>query len=117
MSVEIVLLGTVAVRGDDGVPLPAGPRQQRHVLAALAVDAGRRVPVETLVDRVWGAEPPAGARRSLQFHVSRVGRLLERAGAARVDGGSGGYVLRVEPDQVDILRFRRLVEASRAADS
>jgi DNA-binding SARP family transcriptional activator len=60
-QVDFRLLGPVEVRvGDELVEL--GPAKQRCVLAALAVQVGRPVPIDVLVARVWGDEPPAAAR-------------------------------------------------------
>jgi DNA-binding SARP family transcriptional activator/tetratricopeptide (TPR) repeat protein len=92
--------------------------QRRHVVAALAVDAGRPVAVETLIDRIW-EHAPAGARRTLQTHITRIRRLLEQASApgqqVSVTRRSGGYVLDIDPECVDLHRFRRLVESARDA--
>jgi DNA-binding SARP family transcriptional activator len=91
------------------------PRQQA-VLAALLVDAGRPVPVEALIDRVWGDEPPAEVRNILYSHLSRIRRLLrlatDRSGGTvvRIERRHAGYALEVDPDLVDLHRFRRLVE-------
>jgi DNA-binding SARP family transcriptional activator/tetratricopeptide (TPR) repeat protein len=100
------LLGPVELR-TDGEPVDAGPPRQRLLLAALAVDAGRPVSVEALIERVWGAQAPERVRESLYVHVSRLRRLVGPAGLVR---RAGGYVLAVEPDAVDLLRFRALVE-------
>ncbi len=90
-----------------------GPPKQRAVLAALLVDAGRPVGVDVVLKRVWGDEPPAQARSALYSHIMRIRRALDAAGP---DGGttvlvrgSAGYTLAVDPDQVDLHRFRRLV--------
>ncbi|MFT7841804.1 winged helix-turn-helix domain-containing protein [Saccharothrix sp. BKS2] len=64
-----------------GVPLDAGPHRQRCVPAALAVDVGRVVPVDRLVDRVWGEDPPSRARDALMSYLSRLRRV-----AAGLDG-------------------------------
>ncbi|WP_234439057.1 AfsR/SARP family transcriptional regulator [Streptomyces sp. NRRL B-3229] len=90
-----------------------GPPQRRTVLAALAVDTGRPVPVDVLIRRVWGTEPPDGARRALHAHVTRLRRLCEQTemlGTSRLRllRRSGGYLLEARPDQVDIHRFRQL---------
>ncbi|MFJ9541102.1 AfsR/SARP family transcriptional regulator [Streptomyces sp. NPDC101225] len=99
-------------------PVDLGPPQRRAVLAALAVDTGRPVPVEVLVDRIWGADPPEGARRALYAHIARIRRLAE----ALDDGGdgrlpvlrrSGGYQLDLDPDRVDLHRFQRLAAQAR----
>jgi DNA-binding SARP family transcriptional activator/tetratricopeptide (TPR) repeat protein len=82
------------------------------VLAAIGADAGRVVPVDALVARVWGADPPPQARRTLHTHIARLRRLLQPVTLGRRDGG---YVLEMEPQQVDLRRFRSL--ADRARDS
>ncbi len=136
---EFRVLGPVEARVD-GQALDLGPPQQRLVLAVLLAEAGRVVRVETLIDRVWD-QAPEGARRTLHVHVSHIRRLLELSGtepsgtepsgtvpsgtelsgpADRAPGRllrrSGGYLLDVDPDQVDVGRFRRLVERARVPD-
>jgi DNA-binding SARP family transcriptional activator/tetratricopeptide (TPR) repeat protein len=116
--VEFRLLGPVEV-GHAGRVLEVGPPQRCAVLAALAVEAGRVVSVGTIVDRVWGEEPPEGARRALHAHITRLRRLLEPAGGegsepVRVLRRAGGYVLDSTPERVDLLRFQRLVDQARA---
>lgn len=61
---EVRLLGPVQLLAAGRV-LDLGPPKERAVLAALAVDAGLPVDVDTLVDRVWGDNPPANARSGL----------------------------------------------------
>ena len=75
---EFRLLGEVQVRAA-GRLLDVGTPRQQAVLAALAVDPGRPVPIETLIDRVWGDEPPAEARNVLYSHLSRIRQLLKQA--------------------------------------
>jgi DNA-binding SARP family transcriptional activator/tetratricopeptide (TPR) repeat protein len=84
------------------------------MLAALAVDAGRVVPVGTLVDRVWGEADRS--RNALHVCVTRVRQVLARAGGpvpVRLVSRDGGYVLEVEPDRVDAHRFQALLERAR----
>jgi DNA-binding SARP family transcriptional activator/tetratricopeptide (TPR) repeat protein len=113
--VEYRLLGPVEV-WVDGQPVDAGQPRQRAVLAALLVDAGRVVPIETLITRVWGQVVPEHARATLRTHLSRIRRLLEpaeeRGAPAPLSRVPGGYLLRVEPDQIDVHLFRRLVGAA-----
>ena len=134
--VEIRLLGLVEVWAA-GRRLPAGPPQQQTVLAALAVDAGRAVPVEQVIDRVWADAPPARARVAVAVRITHLRRLLAAAEAAEVAGAgdragrepaaaagaerwirwqAGGYVLQVEADRVDLLRFRRLAASARRSE-
>src|ERR1700749_4920793 len=107
---SIRLLGPVSVADDDGRELlPAGPRV-RGLLARLALDAGRPVDATTLVDALWGDDPPSTAN-ALQSLASRLRRAL---GADRLRSSAGGYVLQVLPDDVDALRFGALRRAAAA---
>jgi DNA-binding SARP family transcriptional activator len=111
---ELRLFGEVRLQAGETV-LDAGTPRQQAVLAALAVDAGRPVTVETLIDRIWDDDPPAEARNVLYSHLSRIRQLLRQGTeitgiAARIDRRSAGYVLDIDPDHVDLHRFARLVE-------
>ena len=120
-TVEFRLLGPVEVWAG-GRRVDTGQPRQRSVLAALLVDAGRLVTWESLIDRVWGEAPPAGARHALYSHVARVRRLLAAAAGPgeappRLVRQPGGYLLDVDPDRVDLHRFRRLVDQARARNA
>lgn len=114
-SVELRLLGEVELWTASQV-LDVGASRPQAVLAALAVDAGRPVAIETLIDRVWDDSPPVEVRNVLYSHLSRIRRLLRQAAAlsggtpVRVERRHAGYVLAIDPDLVDLHRFRRLVE-------
>ncbi|QWF78975.1 AfsR/SARP family transcriptional regulator [Amycolatopsis sp. CA-230715] len=109
---DIRLLGPVEVfSGRDRVP--TGRRQLRAVLAALAADAPRLVPTTVLIDRVWGEDPPARVRQAVWTRVADVRRVLGGGAEPRVLWRPSGYLLRVEPDQVDLHRFRGLTGAAR----
>lgn len=92
-----------------GLIIAVGEPRQQAVLAALLLEPGHVVTIDTLVDRVWGEFPPRQARRSLQAHITRIRRALERAepGGSRLTREAGGYRLNIQPDQVDLFRFRR----------
>lgn len=110
---EFRLLGEVEL-WSAGTQLDVGTPQLKVVLAALAVDVGRPVGIETLVDRIWDGIPPAQARNVLYSHLSRIRRLLTQATHAsgavtRIERRQAGYVLDIDPDLVDMHRFRRLV--------
>src|SRR5947207_14072857 len=110
--VEFGILGPVqAVR--DGRELGLGGPRPRAVLALLLVAAGRVVPAERLVEKLWGGCPPPAAAGTLRAHVSRLSALL-RPDAALIARG-GGYALAAEPAQLDASRFERLAGAGRAA--
>ncbi|MDU0288843.1 winged helix-turn-helix domain-containing protein [Saccharothrix longispora] len=114
MTVDIRVLGEVGAVSD-GRTLDVGPPRQRCVLAALAVDAGRVVPVDRLVARVWGEAPPYRARTLLVGYVSRLRRVL-RSGGADVVRQAGGYALVVEASEVDLHRFRARRARARRRD-
>lgn len=109
--VEFGLLGDVEVRVDGRV-VDVGHARQRCVLAALLVDANRLVPVDALVDRVWGERVPHRARNAVAGYVSRLRQVLPAG--VRITGRQGAYVLSVDPLSVDLHRFHRLVERARA---
>ena len=108
--VEFRILGPLEVL-DGEKRLPLGGAKRRAVLALLLLDANRVVSLGRLVDGVWDDEPPAGAQASLQNHVLRLRREL----GERIVTRAPGYLLRVEPDELDLERFRRLVDESRSA--
>jgi DNA-binding SARP family transcriptional activator len=117
--VELRLLGPVEIRAD-GAKLALGPTQRQAMLAALAVDVGRVVPRQVLIDRVWDDAPPGRVESAVYALVAHLRRLLGRVNAAEdrpvpvsLDRLAGGYLLRVEPDEVDLYRFRRLVVQAR----
>ena len=113
---QVRLLGAVELSVHDRPVACGGPRQ-RGVLAALAVDVGRPVPIDTLIERVWDEEPPAQARRTLYVYVARLRTLLRGAGhedRALVRTGPG-YLLDLDVDRVDLHRFQRRAAEGRAA--
>jgi len=115
-EVEVRLLGPVEVCAGRQ-PVDLGPVRQRTVLAALAVDAGRPVTVETLIERVWSDRPPQRVRQAVYAYVTRIRKALrDRAAAAAVVRRSGGYLLDVAARQVDLHRFGQLVDQARDRD-
>jgi tetratricopeptide (TPR) repeat protein len=119
--VEVRLLGPVEFYVA-GQTMDLGVPQRRSVLAALAVDAGRLVSLEMLIERVWGATPPLRVESGIYAHVARLRRVLERASTldgyarATLDRQPGGYLLRLPPDSVDLLRFRGLAATARGVN-
>ncbi|GIH90330.1 BTAD domain-containing putative transcriptional regulator [Planobispora siamensis] len=105
------VLGAVEARSADGLVLAVGGPRVRAVLAMLALDAGRVVTAERLIDGLYGDEPPANAANALQSQISRLRHQLGRTGA--VEGHPAGYRLPAEPQDVDAHRFEHLAEAGR----
>ncbi|TCO60718.1 AfsR/SARP family transcriptional regulator [Actinocrispum wychmicini] len=116
---EFQLLGPVEARGERG-PVPLGGALSRSILAALLLQPNRAVPTKQLVDAAWGENPPAGARTLVQNRVSMLRRALREP---RADGGliattGSGYLIHVEPEQLDVEQFtHRVARAGHLAES
>src|SRR5437870_8679262 len=108
---EFAVLGPVEVR-IDGQALPLGGPKQRALLALLLLSANEVVSRDRLVDALWGERAPASAHRSLDTYVYRLRALL---GGDRIERRPPGYLLRVEPGELDLERFEALLEQGRAA--
>ncbi|WP_345351376.1 AfsR/SARP family transcriptional regulator [Actinoallomurus liliacearum] len=94
-----------------GIRVDLGTAKERLLLAALLLAEGRPVSVETLIDRVWGRNPPAEVRQSLQTDLSRLRRRFKKYGVAetvRLAATPGAYALEVSPEHVDLFRSRML---------
>jgi DNA-binding SARP family transcriptional activator len=108
---EFRILGPVEVSDETG-PLLLGGQKQRAVLAMLLLEAPRPVSTDRLIEALWGEQPPRTAATSLQNFVSQLRKTL---GGDVLVTKPPGYALDVRPEQVDLHRFRRLVEVARAS--
>ena len=111
MTFEFRILGPLEVDGPGG-PMALGGQRQRALLAALLLEAGRVVPMDRLVDELWGEEPPRTATTSLHNSVSRLRRAL---GEELIETRAPGYLLKAEPEWIDATHFERLLRAARGA--
>ncbi|MEV6640989.1 BTAD domain-containing putative transcriptional regulator [Amycolatopsis sp. NPDC051371] len=105
------VLGAVAAWRPDGTQVAVGGPRSRTLLALLALDAGRFVSAERLIDGMYGENPPDGAANALQSQVSRLRTALKEL--APVEFTSAGYRLVVEPDEVDASAFESLAREGR----
>ena len=96
------------VERDRSLALGAG--KQKALLAILLLNANEVVSTDRLHDELWGESPPATAAKSIQLYVSR---LRKELGEGRLVTRPPGYVLKVEPHELDAARFRRLVGEAR----
>ena len=111
LELELRLLGPLeALRG--GSPLALGGQKPRALLAALALEAGRVVSVDRLVEALWPGDPPETASHAIQVYVSQ---LRKSIGADLLLTRPPGYVLALDPEQVDAHRFARLTQEGGAA--
>ncbi|MBI0296227.1 hypothetical protein JBE04_17585 [Streptomyces sp. PRKS01-29] len=111
------LLGPLEVL-DDGVPVPLGGVIKRGALAHLLIHANSVVATSRLLAALWPGDTPLTARKMLQNAVRDLRRTLScepgSEGRATLVTDAPGYRLRVDPDAVDLLRFRRAVERGQA---
>src|SRR6266545_8108008 len=115
--VDFLLLGPLEAR-QAGRPLRLGSIKHRVLLAKLLLHANQVVSTDELIDTVWGEQPPLTVRQSLQNHVASLRRAIEATGAPAnpprtLRTRDPGYLLEVDPDQLDLHRFRRLVDEGR----
>ena len=113
---EFRLLGPVGVEVDSKPAAVGGPKQQ-SLLACLVLRANEVVPSDQLVTALWD-EPPKSATTMVQMYVSRLRKLFRSNGgperSPRIVTQPGGYLLRVDPEAVDLFRFELLVAEGRA---
>jgi DNA-binding SARP family transcriptional activator len=116
LAAEFGVLGAVEAQ-IDGRPVDLGHARQRAVLGVLLAEAGRPVPVDQLVDRVWGEDVPQRVAGALYSYLSRLRRAVGDAAGVAIKRQPGGYLLTVDPQVVDLHQFRRLVMLARSSDS
>ncbi len=106
------LLGPVeAWTGEAALDL--GPAKQRCVLAVLLLATEPQLAAGTLVDRVWGDQPPDEARNALYSYLTRLRGVLRSSGV-EIQRRSGGYVIDVGQGSVDVRELGELVRAAKA---
>ncbi len=103
----VALLGPVELRRDgERIPVPGG--KTTELLVRLALEAGRTVRTERLIDDLWGDEGIGRSKNTLQVKVSQLRKAL--GDPDLVKGGAAGYSLAVEPSAVDAIEVCRLAE-------
>jgi DNA-binding SARP family transcriptional activator len=108
---EFRLLGPLDVV-EHGGSLALGGVKQRSLLAVLLLNANQLVSADRLIDELWGQTPPRTASKGVQVYVSRLRKEL--GGEGRLATQAPGYILRVDPSELDLARFEQLLdEASR----
>jgi YVTN family beta-propeller protein len=104
MTINISILGPLEATRN-GRTLELGPPQQRALLALLAVDTGRVVAVDAIIDGLWPRDPPRSAGKVVQTYVSRLRRTL---GEQVIERRGRGYLLSASHASVDAVRFEAL---------
>src|SRR5215210_9466278 len=104
---EFRILGPLEVRdGDHVLPLPGA--RQRALLSILLLHANELLPASRLIELLWDDRPPRSAAKGLQVHISELRKFF---GTNRISTRPPGYALRVEPGELDLERFEKLVGA------
>ena len=115
---EFSVLGSIEVTAGD-VPLELGGVKQRAILAYLVLHANKVVPTSQILEVMWDATPPPTARKMIQNAVSGIRRTFSRHGEPGATPAlrthPPGYQLRLDTEDVDLYRFRRLAREGRAA--
>ena len=116
LGVEVRLLGALEVVVA-GSLVEIRSAQQRAVLTALALEPGVVVSAGRLVGVLWGEEPPTSAQVTLRSLVYRLRRTLvgdpDTGDPPILIARRDGYLLDVEADAVDAIRFERLAKKDR----
>lgn len=105
---EVRVLGPLEV-WVDGPSVAVGGPKQRALLGLLTAVAPRSVAVDTLIEELWGEESTAGARSTLQPHISNLRHVLD----GRVIHERGGYRLDIDTAAIDAVRFGATLEKAR----
>src|SRR3954454_21840379 len=112
MPVEFRVLGPLEIRRD-GAPVSLRASKQRTFLGVLLVNHGRVVSIDRLVDDVWPEAAPTGARHALETQASRLRSLLGED--APLLARAPGYVLEIDAQLLDSVRFEQLLAEAREA--
>jgi DNA-binding SARP family transcriptional activator len=113
--VEFGILGPLEVRSGSRL-LEVGGGRKRALLALLLLCRGEVVSTDRLIEELWGGRAPPTAGKILQGYVSQLRRTLSDDGTTRrLVSRVPGYVLQLEPGELDLDRFESLVERGREA--
>jgi SARP family transcriptional regulator, regulator of embCAB operon len=111
---EFRVLGPLEVR-HRGEVVRIKSQKQRAVLAILLLQANRVVGVDSIIDGLWGDDPPPTAGAALQVHVANLRKALAVADEpALIATRPPGYVISVGPESLDLMRFEELVRRGRS---
>jgi len=119
--VELRVLGPIEVR-HDGSPVALRGSKPRQLLALFAMRPDRPVTADQLIEELWENDAPPSAATALRVHIGRLRQALEpernpNSPSMRLPAVPHGYLLRLEPDELDVQRFERLVVFARDANS
>src|SRR5215831_1445065 len=108
---RVRILGPMLLETDAG-PVTLAAAKERAVLARLALDPGRPVPIAALVDALWGDDPPSSAVKTAQSYVARLRRVLP---PDWISSNGNAYTLELGTTDVDAGAFEIALAEARAA--
>jgi DNA-binding SARP family transcriptional activator/tetratricopeptide (TPR) repeat protein len=108
------LLGPLVLADTTGRPIEVPGARLRVLLAMLLIHANRPVSADLLAETMWNGAPPPAAARTLRSHVARLRRLLG-AEAQRLAMRDPGYLIFVEPAELDVAVFDGLCRSAGTA--
>lgn len=110
MGLRIRVLGELVVEGEGISELTRS--SHRRLVSILALEPGRRIGTERLIDMFWGEAPPDGAKAALQTHISALRRVL---GPYSIVTEGYGYRLNLDGGALDVREFAEAAEMARTA--
>jgi DNA-binding SARP family transcriptional activator len=115
--IKFTVLGSLEIQKDGRTCRPSAPKVMQ-VLSLLLLRSNRALPISSVIEELWGDNPPRSASTTTQTYIYQLRRLLEHEGF--VSGGEGllvthpyGYQLQIEPEQLDALVFESLLNEGR----
>ena len=117
-GMEFRILGPLEVVVDGAVVSPGGSTT-KALLALFLIHPNQIISPDRIIEALWPDNEPTGTLKALRFHIWKLRTALE---PDRSKGGEGrilltkapGYLLQVEPEQLDAVRFERAVQNARA---
>lgn len=111
---QVRILGPLEVEDELGRAVELGSPKAQALFALLVVHANHVLSTDRIIDELWGEQPPSDGARNVRVYVSRLREVLEPDRAKRAPGRlivtePSGYALRIDPEDIDAVRFERLV--------
>jgi SARP family transcriptional regulator, regulator of embCAB operon len=115
---SLKILGPLEIIGGELPSAPTAPRVL-NTLALLLVRTGHIVPLETIIEELWGEDPPRSATRTAQTYIYHIRRWMAEETWPTENQDTlltrqPGYMLRVDPARLDVCVFTRLLDEGRA---
>jgi len=110
---EFRILGPLEVLGH-GERLPLDSPKERALLLLLLLDPGGALSADRILTELWPGGRPGSGVKTVRYHVSKLREVLhDEANEQILVTGPRGYVLQLDPEQIDAVRFERLVDEAR----